>query len=93
MYYVYVLRCADHSLYVGYTRHIERRVEAHNAGTGARHTSERRPVRLVYSESHASRAAAVARERQLKGWTWAKKEALIHGHFDRLHELSRRRRR
>jgi len=93
MFFVYILVCADGSYYIGHTRDLASRVEAHNAGTGAQHTRERRPVRLVYSESHANRAAAVARERQLKGWTCAKKEALILRQFERLHGLSRTRRR
>jgi len=91
MYHVYILRCADDSLYVGHTRNIRRRVDAHNAGLGAAFTFKRRPVRLVYSEPHDTKTAAVRRERQLKRWTRAKKEALIRADLTLLRALSKRR--
>ena len=91
MYHVYILRCADNSLYVGYTTNVEARLKAHNLGLGTTHTSKRRPVRLVYSEPHGTRTAAVHRERQLKRWTRIKKEALIRGDFTLLRQLSKRR--
>ena len=91
MFYVYILGCADGSLYVGHTRNIRRCVETHNAGFGASFTYKRLPVRLVFSEAHPTRVTAVRRERQLKGWSRKKKEALIQGDFDRLRVLSRRR--
>jgi len=78
MWYVYIVRCADNSLYIGETSDVARRVASHNAGTAA-FTSSRRPVRLVYVESVHARAVALKRERQLKRWTRAKKEALIAG--------------
>ena len=77
MYYVYILRCSDSSLHVGYTTNVEARVRAHNMGLGAAHTHKRLPVELVYSESHATRLATLRRERQLKHWTRSKKEALV----------------
>ena len=91
MYHVYILRCSDSSLYVGYTTDIEARIRAHNLGRGAAHTFKRRPVRLVYSEPHPMRLAAVRREHQLKHWTRAKKEALIRGNLALLKRLSKRR--
>jgi len=91
MYFVYILRCADNSFYVGYARDPSKRVEAHNSGRGAAYTFNRRPVELVYSEAHPARHAALRRERQLKGWSRKKKEALIRGDFDGLRILSRRR--
>jgi len=91
MYYVYILRCADQSLYVGYTRNIDRRVETHNAGRGAAFTSKRRPVVLAYAEPHDSETAALRRERQLKGWTREKKEALVRGDLASLKSRSKRR--
>ncbi len=93
MFSVYILLCSDGSYYVGQTHDLVARVKAHNAGTAASHTKERRPVRLVYSERHETLAGAVQRESQLKGWTRAKKEALVAGQLDRLHGLARRRRR
>jgi predicted GIY-YIG superfamily endonuclease len=78
MHYVYILRCADQSLYIGHTDDLALRVARHNAGCAdCSFTCNRRPVTLVYSEPFASRKAAVRRERQLKRWTRAKKEALI----------------
>jgi predicted GIY-YIG superfamily endonuclease len=79
MWFVYILRCVDQSLYIGATQDVARRLDAHNEGSAAAHTARRRPVHLVYVEQHATRATCLARERQLKGWTRAKKEALIAG--------------
>ena len=90
-YYVYVLRCADGTLYVGITTDVAGRVEAHNAGRGPRFTACRRPVTLVYSEPHPTMESARQREVQLKKWSRAKKEALIAGDMVLLHELSSRR--
>lgn len=89
-FFVYILQCADGSYYVGHTQNVEQRVEAHNAGRAAEHTSIRRPVTLVYSEEVKSEPAAVQRERQLKGWSRAKKAALIAGDMDTLKALSKR---
>lgn len=77
MWYVYVLRCADGSLYIGETSDLDQRVARHNQGRASIFTVTRRPVTLVYSEMHAHRDTAIARARQLKRWTRAKKEALI----------------
>ena len=75
--FVYIVRCADGSLYTGYAEDVGRRVAAHNAGTGARYTAGRRPVRLVFSEACESRGDALRREHQLKGLTRVAKEAVI----------------
>ena len=66
-------------LYIGETDDLAARVSRHNDGRGSSFTASRRPVRLVWTESHDSREHALTRERQLKGWTRAKKEALIAG--------------
>jgi predicted GIY-YIG superfamily endonuclease len=79
MWCVYILRCADNSLYVGETNNLADRLARHNQGFAADHIAKRRPVRMVYADEFASRAACLARERQLKPWTRAKKEALIAG--------------
>ena len=84
--HVYILRCADNSLYVGSAQDPDARLKAHNDGRGAAYTSKHRPVHLVYSE-----AEAVKRERQLKRWSREKKEALVAGDLVRLHQLSKRR--
>ena len=75
--YVYILRCADRSLYIGYARDPHARERVHNGGHGARYTSGRRPVRLVYAESFESVGDALRREHELKRWSKAKKEALV----------------
>jgi putative endonuclease len=76
-YFTYILRCADGTLYTGSTNDVVARERVHNEGRGAKYTAGRRPVRVVYSETHESRSAAQKREAQLKGWTRQEKEALI----------------
>jgi predicted GIY-YIG superfamily endonuclease len=84
VWYVYILRCADGSLYIGETNEIEQRIERHNAGRGSAFTAAKRPVTLVYSESYSIRKVALVRERELKRWSRAKKEALVAGDLDAL---------
>lgn len=74
---VYIVRCADGTLYTGYARDLEQRCAAHNAGKGARYTAGRRPVTVVYSEPCESVSDALKREHALKRLTRAEKEALI----------------
>ena len=88
MRYVYILRCQDDSLYIGETDELTRRVDRHNKGRGCGYTASRLPVSLVYAEQFSSRIEAVHRERQLKRWTRAKKEALIAGDWPKLRRLS-----
>ena len=91
--YVYMLRCADGSYYVGSTRtSLEARIAQHDAGELHGYTARRRPVILVYHQEFDRITDAVAAERQVKGWTRAKKEALIRGDFGALRALSRSRR-
>ena len=75
--YVYVLRCADDTLYTGYTTDVERRVAEHDAGEGAKYTRGRTPVELVHVESFASRSAAMSREHEIKSLSRREKESLI----------------
>jgi predicted GIY-YIG superfamily endonuclease len=88
---IYILRCAEASLYVGHTSDVHERVKAHNDGRGALWTACRRPVVLVYWEPQPSEEQAIARERQLKRWTHAKKLALINGDRTKLKALAKRR--
>ena len=74
---VYLLRCADGTFYAGSTTDVEARTHAHNAGRGARYTSGRRPVEVVYQEDCGSRSAALRREHALKRLTRRQKETLI----------------
>jgi putative endonuclease len=75
--YVYVLRCADGTLYTGYTTDVERRVAEHDAGDGAKYTRGRTPVALVHVERFASKSAAMAREYEVKQLSRAAKDALV----------------
>lgn len=83
----YILRCADGALYIGTTEDLDSTIGADNAGEAALFTPRRRPVALVYAEAHPTRLAAVQRERQVKRWTRAKKEALICGDLALLKRL------
>ena len=78
IWYVYMVRCSDGTLYTGITTNLEKRIEAHNTGKdGARYTRSRRPVKLVYSEEVASRSAAAKLEYQLKKLPLLKKKRLV----------------
>jgi putative endonuclease len=77
--FVYVLRCADDTLYTGYTTDVERRVAEHDAGDGAAYTRGRTPVDLVHVESYETRSAAMSREHEIKSLTRAAKERLLDG--------------
>ena len=77
--WVYILRCADGTLYTGATNDLDRRLPAHNAGRGAKYTRARRPVALVYREEAADKSAALQREAALKKLARAAKLRLIAG--------------
>ncbi len=88
--YMYILECADGSFYVGSCRNLEKRVWLHEIGEGAHYTKRRRPVVLAYSETYDNVHDAFAREKQVQGWSRAKRKALIAGGYDQLSELSRK---
>jgi putative endonuclease len=75
--FVYVVRCADHSLYTGVTTDPDKRVGEHNDGHGARYTRSRLPVELVHLEAAADRSSALRRESEIKGMRAAEKRRLI----------------
>jgi len=77
MWFVYILRCADNSFYIGISTDIEKRIQKHNLGTASKYTKARVPVKLVYFERYPDKSAALKRERQLKKLPRSKKEALI----------------
>jgi putative endonuclease len=77
VHFVYIVRCADGSLYTGYARDPRARVRTHNPGKGARYTAGRGPVRLVYTEACDSHGNALRREYEIKRWPRSKKDALI----------------
>jgi len=86
MYFVYILQCADGTLYVGITNDLKKRLHAHNhAKQGARYTKTRRPVVLKYAERRRNRSSALKREYEIKSWPRTKKLALIdHGKKSRV---------
>ncbi|MFB6133489.1 MAG: GIY-YIG nuclease family protein [Halanaeroarchaeum sp.] len=77
MHHVYVLSCADDTLYTGYTTDVERRVAEHQSGEGAKYTRGRRPVELVHVEDFETRSAALSREHEIKRLSRAEKERLV----------------
>jgi putative endonuclease len=86
--YMYILECADGSYYTGSTRDLSRRIEEHKNGTGANYTRDHRPVKLVYYEAYMRIDWAFYREKQVQGWSRAKKRALIEGRFSDLPNLA-----
>jgi predicted GIY-YIG superfamily endonuclease len=90
-FYAYLLRCNDGSFYVGHTDDLERRFGEHQSGLLGGHTAPRRPVTLVWSDSFATREESFAAERKLKGWSRAKKLALIAGDWEMVQALARNR--
>jgi predicted GIY-YIG superfamily endonuclease len=88
-FYAYLLRCSDGSYHARHTDHLEHRMSQHVSGACGGYTANRRPVELVWSEDFPSREDAFAAERQIKGWSRAKKEALIAGDWDLISRLSR----
>jgi len=88
--YAYMLRCADGAYYVGSARlGLEQRLAEHNAGTYGGYTSKRLPVVLVWSEHFLDITDAIAVERQIKGWSRTKKEALIRGDYELIRLLAK----
>ena len=87
-FFVYLLRCFDGSYYCGQTDSIESRMQQHDAGEIG-YTSTRKPVHLVWQGEFETREGAIAFEQQLKGWSRAKKEALIAGDWQRIQELAK----
>jgi len=75
--FVYIIECADKTLYTGWTTNIEARIETHNAGTGAKYTRGRTPVKLVYSESFETKQEAMRREAEIKKFSRDEKLQLI----------------
>ena len=89
-YIVYIVECKDWSYYIGVCNDIERRLWEHNTGQDEdSYTYSRRPVELKYFETFTDVHQAIAREKQLKGWSRKKKQALIAENFDRLKELAK----
>jgi len=90
-FYAYILLCADGSFYTGHTDDLENRVAEHQYGRLPCYTSKRRPVRLEWAQEFGERYEALRAERQIKGWSRAKKRALIDGDWALLSLLARNR--
>lgn len=89
--YVYILKCSDGTYYTGVTNNITRRLQEHNSGCHCGYTSARLPVELIYYEEFDKPLIAINREKQIKGWSREKKEALIKRDLNKLKELSKNR--
>jgi putative endonuclease len=87
-YFVYILKCSDDSYYAGITNNLEKRINEHQSGMIRGYTSSRLPIRLVFSERFTDVNQAIRLEKQLKGWSRKKKEALINRNLDLLVKLS-----
>ena len=87
-FWTYMLRCADGRFYIGHTDNLEGRMGQHQHGGYCDFTARRRPVALAWSQDFATREEALSAERRLKGWTRAKKEALIRGDWAEISRLA-----
>ena len=91
MYYVYILLCADSTYYTGITKDLRRRMAEHQSGINKKsYTYKRLPVELAYHAKFTDPMTAILFEKKIKKWSVAKKEALIHGEFRVLPELSKK---
>lgn len=89
-FWVYLLKCSDDSFYVGHTDNIELRIAQHNAGAfPGCYTFNRRPLHMVFTQDFPTREEALAMERRVKGWSRAKKNALIKGDWAEISRLAR----
>ena len=88
--YVYILECSDSSYYIGVSNNVEKRFQEHSVGINRNsYTFKRRPLKLVFSAIFTDPRSAIAFEKKIKGWSRAKKKALIEGNFELLPELSK----
>ena len=89
VFWTYILHCADGSYYTGHTDHLENRIADHQRGRMPGYTRTRLPVRLAWSQDFPTRNEALQAERQIKGWSRGKKEALIEGRWDEVSRLAK----
>lgn len=89
VFFTYILRCRDGSYYVGHTDDLERRIAEHQTGALGGYTARRLPVTFLWADSFQTRDEAFAAERKLKGWSRAKKEAMMAGDWALVSELAR----
>ena len=86
--YMYILECSDGTYYTGSTKNLEKRIWEHKNMMGANYTKKKNPVKLVYYEKYSRIDKAFYREKQIQGWSHAKKKALIERNTNNLHELA-----
>lgn len=90
-FWVYILKCGDGAYYTGHTDDLEKRIGEHQSGSCGGYTASRLPVELVFAQELPTRDAALAVERQIKGWCRKKKEAMMRGDWEEVSRLARRR--
>ncbi|MGE3104300.1 MAG: GIY-YIG nuclease family protein [Lysobacterales bacterium] len=88
-FWIYILECSDHSLYIGHTDDLDRRMSQHDVGIVDCYTFSRRPLKLLHAEALETRYLALTMERQIKGWSRAKKLAYIAGNWNEVGRLSK----
>ena len=91
MAWVYILECSDGSYYVGSTRNLDGRLQQHAMGKGAKYTSRRLPITLLWAQPTESIAEAYAWEKKIQGWSRAKREALMRDDWGEIRRRSKRR--
>jgi predicted GIY-YIG superfamily endonuclease len=89
MFWIYILRCSDGSYYTGHTDNLEERLASHQSGEVLGYTSTRLPVKLVFSQFTPTREEALSAEQQIKGWSRAKKEAMMQGDWQKVSDLAK----
>ena len=90
MFYVYILKCSDDSYYISHTEDLLKHIAEHNSGKISGYTSDRLPVTILYNRTFEAKDEALLFEKQIKGWSRKKKEALIAGDFQALKALSKK---
>jgi len=88
--YMYILKCANDKFYTGSTKFLDRRIKEHQTGLGARFTKKHLPFELVYVEEFDRIEDAFKREKQIQGWTYRKKKALVEGRYDDLKKIGKK---
>ena len=92
-FWAYMLHCGDRSFYVGHTDDLDGRIALHDSGDASDYTARRLPVKLVWSQEFGTRAEALEAERKIKGWSRAKKLALVRGDWALISSLAQNRQR
>ncbi len=88
-FWVYILKCGDGSYYTGHTDNLDYRVAVHREGRIAGYTKSRHPVTLVFSEQFGTRLEALEMEQRIKGWSRAKKDAMMRGDWEDVSRLAK----